>query len=124
MITATEAGIYSGIAGSLLTLIFTKGMDAWVAYRRQAFSECSYEDEQVVKGYQYVIGELKSQNDKLEDERKREIAELKSEIARVSNEHIDCIRVSEGLKVHSLRQQQELEALRKELNELRSRVAA
>lgn len=112
------ASAIAAIGGSILTLIFTKGVDAWVKYRQQHHTECEYEDEQVVKGYEFVIATLKESNAKLETERKQEIDSLRRELAKVSLEHLDCVKVQEGLKVLSSQQQAELTRLRTEFDKL------
>lgn len=130
----TEAGKWiavfvGGALIPLLALIFTKGKDFWLALKgesrasraeeRTALSEQrkaeaelrAQEVASASKGYEFVISELKEQNDKLEKERKEQIAALLVELQTVRNLHFECEKKYEGLRVLSTEQTKDIHDL-------------
>lgn len=113
--------ILAAVSG-LLGMLFTKGIEALLRFRADRRIDTQYKDQQVVTGYEFVIASLKEQNDKLEHERKDQIGQLSAALTQVRGEHIDCVKVQEGLRVQTISQQQDIETLQGEVRTLRSQV--
>lgn len=120
--TATFWGtIIAGVSG-VIGVLCTKGIDALLKVRAAKHTEIQYADKKVVTGYEFVIASLKDQNDKLEAERKQQINQLNADLILVRGEHIDCVKVQEGLRVQNLAQQQDIESLQSEVKKLVAQV--
>lgn len=88
-----EAAQYAGIAAiisSVLTLLCTKGVDAYVRWRGTHQQDEQYRDQRVEKGYEFVISQLKERTSNLE-----------IVLVATQKEHLDCIRVQAGLKAQN-----------------------
>lgn len=81
-----------------------------------------YDDQQVVKGYEYVISTLTAQNEKLEAERKEQIGQLSSALTAVQARELECVRIQEGLKVQNLEQQKDIAELQAKVKTLQDKV--
>lgn len=117
---ATIVGVVTSAATALLTLAFTKGIDAYVKYRKD-----TREDRQQVRQ-----GELQEESVALEVYRKvheqltQRVTTLEQQILAMQKDHLECIRDKEqlrgelnvvkkdleSLKRHEERTQQQIEA--------------
>jgi hypothetical protein len=66
-----------------LTILLTKGVDAWLRLRKATTEEDHYTDTRIDQNYLAVIGQLRG-----------ELAVVREALAKLQDEHVECIRVS------------------------------
>ena len=80
------------------------------------------DDQQITKGYEFVIATLTTQNEKLEKERKDQISQLTTALEQVRGRELDCVKIQEGLKVQNLEAQKDIAELQSQVKALQTQV--
>jgi chromosome segregation ATPase len=80
----------------LLTWLSTKGVDAWIKFRKTRLEERQYEDVQVREVHTALEAELRKQIEELRTDFRAVLEELKQARA----DHVDCKLEQERLRGH------------------------
>lgn len=110
------------VVASLLSagfaLLCREGLTAWLKYRADQRIDKVYEDEKEKTGYEKLIAS-----------QEKRISTLEQVVLKSQADHMDCVKVSAGLKVQVdfqqeelARQDSEIQKQQEEINTLRKRL--
>ena len=90
---------YATVPIVVLTIICTKGITAYLAYRKSLLEERQYDDGQTKAGYEALIAELKNRVDKLEGLVDKQAMKLDAATAAHAKCEVNCAELRGELNV-------------------------